>query len=87
MADTHLTKAVVQSLFSENDPKVVDLELADSITDPTAIVPFVYSMKPKRISELLPKIIGLPLVDGVFNLDIEKLINSQSGSDKKDLIY
>jgi hypothetical protein len=82
-----LTRAIVQSLFDESDPEVIDLELADSITDPTAVVPFIYSMKPKKISEFLPKIIGLPLVDGVFNFDIEKLINSQSGSEKKDLVY
>jgi hypothetical protein len=52
------------------------------------LVPFVYSFKPKRVSEIVHKLMPLPQVEGVFNFDVEKLICSpMTGSEKKDLIF
>jgi len=72
-------------IFSEGEPEVVDRELADLITDPACIVPFLYSMKPKRVAELLPKVMSLPQAESVFGFDIERLF--QSSTEKKDLAF
>jgi hypothetical protein len=66
-------KRTLQVIFSEGEPEVVDRELADLITDSACIVPFLYSMKPKRVAEFLPKVMSLPLAEGVFSFDIERL--------------
>ena len=81
-------KRVIFCIFLDGEPESVDRELADNISDPSCLVPFVYSLKLKRIIDLLPKVMGLPIVEGVFNFDIEKLMGiSMTPSEKKDLIY
>ena len=61
------------------------MDLSDLITDPACIVPFIYSMKPSRVSELLPSLMSLPHTEGVFSLDISRLLSSSSS--KKDLVF
>lgn len=84
LVDNQSLKRTLQVIFSEGEPEVIDHELADLITDPACIVPFLYSMKPKMVAEFLPKAMSLPQAEGVFGFDIERLF--QSSTEKKDLV-
>jgi len=85
LVDKESLQRTVNVIFSEGEPESINLDLADLITEPACIVPFMYSMNPKRVAEFIPKVMSLPGTDSVFDIDIERLF--EASTEKRELVY
>lgn len=85
VVDTKSLERTINEIFNDGEPEEINRELSELIKDPKCIVPFIYSIKTKKVAEFLPKVMNLPADEGVFELDLERLF--KASTEKKDLVY